>query len=323
MEQSHDGSKQTPKQAYDAEIARRDEKFRIIEFDPEDTLQHILVERSGGNTARMTLIGQNEAGTVGKVIDFATGAVKYIPLQETLARQGELRERSEREHTQEELGGVAVVRAVEVPDGHAEREDPYNYLRDMLPPVRRPETKSNYQVWLYGSDNEVEQDRLASQLTPEQEQQRKYYDRFVTEENKQASLEVLARSARIDPEIARILQDAGLDVVSAASVDAIRENPDVRYEVAKHLVQKLDQMANRAPQDFGWRIEKNSPNNLKADPQTGQRMRSRLYAVSMAMKMMGGEFSFRDADDSLAYDEQGRVAVAQHRDAAQVLLYGN
>lgn len=324
MEQGPDASKQTAEQAYLDEIARRDKKFGIIEYDTEDTLPRMYVGRGSGKVGLMTLIGQSEDGKVGKVIEFSTRSVKYIPLQETMARQDELRDRHEREqmHVTEQLGVVAVEQSAETPVARQEQEDRYDYLRTALPPVTRPESTSNYDVLLYGSDREVEEDHVANQLTPEQEQQKRYYDRHVTEENKAASLEALARSTRIDPELARILQGAGLDAISAASVDAIRENPEVRYEVAKYLVQKLDMMVNRAPRDFGWRIEKNSPNNLKADPQTGQRMRSRLYAVSMAMKMIDGEFSFRDADDSFARDEQGRVAMAQHRDAAQTLLYG-
>jgi len=168
------------------------------------------------------------------------------------------------------------------------RPDVYTYLKEALPVVTRGDTEAS----------------------------RKYYDKFVTEENKQVSLGFLGEAVKADTKIAAILQEAGLKPSDMAAVDAIRENPDVRYAVAKRLTQKLDTLADRHPMDFGWRVADNSPNNLKVDPQTGKRMRSRIYAVSMALKMLGGEFSERNEAKDFERDQDDRVALGQHRHAA-------
>jgi hypothetical protein len=172
------------------------------------------------------------------------------------------------------------------------RPDAYTYLKEVLPPVTRGDSEAS----------------------------RKYYDKFVTEENRQGSLDFLSEAVKADKRIAAILENAGLASTDMAAVDAIRENPDVRYEVAKRLTQKLDVLVSQDPEGFGYRIADNSPNNLKVDPQTGKRMRSRMYAVDMALKMLGGEFSERNETKDFARDKNDRVAVGQHRHAATTTI---
>ncbi|RWZ78590.1 MAG: hypothetical protein EOT05_02465 [Candidatus Microsaccharimonas sossegonensis] len=172
------------------------------------------------------------------------------------------------------------------------RPDVYTYLKDALPVVTRGDTEAS----------------------------RKYYDKFVTEENKQVSLDFLQEAVKADREIARVLDEAGLKPIDMAAVDAIRENPDVRYGVAKRLVQKLDMLVDRNPEDFGIRIAHDSAGNLKVDPQTGKRMKSRLYAVDMALKMLGGEFSERYESNDFARDSNDRVTIGQHRHAARAVI---
>ncbi|HEY8886253.1 MAG TPA: hypothetical protein VIM31_02000 [Candidatus Microsaccharimonas sp.] len=172
------------------------------------------------------------------------------------------------------------------------RPDVYVYLKEALPTVTRGETEAS----------------------------QKYYDKFVTEENRQVSLDFLDEAVKADVKIAAILHEAGLNPSDMAAVDAIRENPDVRYQVAKRLTQKLDTLADRDPTDFGIRIANNSPNNLKVDPQTGKRMLSRMYAVDTALKMLGGEFSERNEANDFARDSSDRVAIGQHRHAARTTI---
>lgn len=224
-----------------------------------------------------------------------------------------------------ELGDAALTSAgVEAPGAVEEREkDPFDYLRDLLPPVTRPDKQHATLDHLFGSQEEYERVRAESQLTRGEQEQQKYYDRFVTEENKQASREMLVESLKVNPEIGRVLRETGIDATSIGAVDAIRENTDVRYEVAKYFAQKLDDMVLKDPQGFGWRVEDNMPNNLKEDPQTGKKMMSRDYVVSLVLKMFGGEYSERNADNLFDRDESGRVILGQHRDAARMIMNYN
>lgn len=212
------------------------------------------------------------------------------------------------------------------------QKDPLDYLREALPPVVRPSAaeaeKHNYDYLFTDAvaPNPSQPARgfghyeAPKAETPE-EKQRKYYDRFVTEENRQASRETLIEAVKATPQIREILRKHNLSESTIEAVDAIRENPDVRFEVAKVLVQKLDRLAADPYNDMGWRINKNDPNNLKVDSVTGARMKSRLYAVSMALKMIDGEFSSRhEGSDSIERDASGSVALGQHRHAASTTL---
>lgn len=223
-----------------------------------------------------------------------------------------------------ELGDAALAGAgVEAPGAVAERErDPFDYLRTLLPPVTRPDKQPASHDYLLGSQEEYERVLAGLQLTDEEQKQQKYYDTFVTEKNKKVSQETLAESLKANPEVGRVLREAGIDASSVDAVNAIRENADVRYEVAKYYRQKLEDRAIQDPQAFGWRVADNMPNNLKEDQQRpGRKMMSRDYVVSLALKMLGGEFSDNHADDWLDRDETGRVVLGQHRDATRQILF--
>lgn len=208
------------------------------------------------------------------------------------------------------------------------KHDEFSYLRTELPPVVRPpktSAPSNYDRLLSGdtADQPWQQGRGFGhyEAETEEDKQRKYYDRFVTEENRENALGTLQESMKATPEIREVLALFNIQPDSMDAVDAIRENPEVRFEVAKILVQKLDRLADDPHNDLGWRITQNSPNNLKVNPQTGKRMLSRLYAVDMALKMIDGEFSSKhEGTDPIDRDESGKVAIGQHRHAASSTL---
>lgn len=223
-----------------------------------------------------------------------------------------------------EIGDVALAGAgIEAPKVFEEHEkSPYDYLRTLLPPVTRPDKQPANLDHLYGSQEEYERVLASLQLTDEEQKQQKYYDTFVTEKNKKVSQETLAESLKVNPEVGRVLREAGIDANSVDAVNAIRENADVRYEVAKYYRQKLEDRAIQDPLAFGWRVADNMPNNLKEDQQRpGHKMMSRDYVVSLALKMLGGEFSDSHADDWLDRDETGRVVLGQHRDATRQILF--
>jgi len=209
------------------------------------------------------------------------------------------------------VSGVAEEASVarrmfgEVPPTVERKEaDPFDYLRDVLPPTIRPTGKPK----LYRYDEK--------HIPTVEEKQQAYYDKFVTEENKQESLQTLIEAAKATPEIREVLNKAGIGTASMEAVDAIRENADIRFEVAKALLTKLNKLADDPHTDMGWRVVDNSPNNLKSDPITGKKYLSREYAVGMALKMLGGEFSEQHNDHSFKRDQTGRVILAQHINAA-------
>lgn len=226
---------------------------------------------------------------------------------------------------------VEAARRTVAVDSQEVQKDPFDYLRTALPPVVRPPVpkseKPDYDKLLFGTDEEQpwhpSQAPRFGQYEPETEEsrQRKYYDKFVTESNRNDALETLVNISDSTPGIGEILRKHGISAASIEAVDAIREDPDVRFEVAKLIAQKLDRLAE-SPNDMGWRINGNSPNNLKVDPMTGKRMLSRTYAVSMALKMLGGEFSkASEGKDDFARDAEGNVAIGQHRHAATSTLF--
>lgn len=307
-----------------------------LSYESSPKRSPVLVERSDGQIQVWGKTGETRTHPdTGRIYEYVQPQVemvtaggdviegKYVP-QESLSldRQAELAE--ELAATRHELGDIALAGAgVEAPIAAEEREkDPFDYLRNLLPPVTRPDKQPANLDHLYGSQEEYERVLASLQLTGKEQEQQKYYDRFVTEENKQGSQEVLTESLKANPEIGRVLREAGIDVTSIEAVNEIRENANVRFEVAKHFAQKLGDMVMKDPRGFGWRVEENRPDNLKEDPLTGKKMMSRDYVVSLALKMLDGEFSVSNEDDSFTRDPDGRVAVAQHRDAARRLLMG-
>jgi len=244
-------------------------------------------------TVRIGKTGYMVGVVVEKEIDGETFQ-KSIPLNELMdLNPNAEKERVALSDAQEDLADEAIEGAIGLHDpSEQESVDRYLYLKEALPPVTRGETEAS----------------------------QKYYDKFVTETNKQISLDFLSEAVKADPEISGILREAGLNPTDMAAVDAIRENPDVRYKIAKRLTQKLDTLADRDPHDFGYRIADNSPKNLKVNPQTGKQMLSRTYAVDMALKMLGGEFDERREDNDFARDQDDRVAIGQHRHAARTTI---
>jgi hypothetical protein len=187
-------------------------------------------------------------------------------------------------------------------------KDRLDYLRTALPPVTRPSVAPR--PYAFGQ----------YQAPTKEETAQKYYDMYVTEENKQASLELMTEVAKSTPALLDVFEKAGIEATSMNAVDAIREDSEVRFEVAKIFLNKVNALAEEPGSDMGWRVVDNSPNNLKSDPVTGKKFYSREYAVSVALKMLGGEFSEKKADNDFERDQNGKVVSGQHRHAATQAL---
>jgi hypothetical protein len=278
---------------------------------------------------------------------------KYLPLEAQRAFRSQEQQRlyELRAETAHDLGEDAVEQVVaepvyEVPqvesdvDEHARLYKPgelkamkeqhretqeLEALMQRFPALEKPQevTTANNYDYLFAADERQYTASVAEkarQLSSPESKAAEYYKRFVTPENSQVSQDLLVSTLNKTPELREIFDKAGITMNSPEAVDAVRENPTVRAQVAGVLVEKLDRLVMTDPEDFGWRVADNSPNNLKADPHTGQRMLSRDYAVTLALKMLGGEFSERIESDNFARDEKGRVADGQHRHAARALL---
>lgn len=340
-------------------IARDDERYQIEELPLEDAAPVYLVRRSSGAIESWRLEG--EGPVVSKLIsrdERGLPMVKYLERQKLLDSQAALafeRETALRARAALDLGEEAaeavpvigpnsplitevprfekptkavVTTALDQPIVSSEKVQgsKYNYLRDVLPPLRAPmveENSSNYDALIFGGDDQQEWVRQPSTGQPERvrNDQKKYYERFVTQENRDASLDFLQEVMKATPLIRDILDRYNLDPSSIESVDAIRESPEVRFEVAKVIAEKLDSILS-GENDLGWRLNESSANNLKEDQITGKKLSSRTHAVSLALKMIGGEFSDKNVSsiDTIERDESGRVVQGQHRHAATSAL---
>lgn len=317
--------------SFDEQIALLDRTHEITEYDPEQTLKQFYVKRTNGAVEPWLAIG--EGPTRLKLIKRENGKTlyKYLDRQKVLEQQAELGVEfaAERARTVVDLGregteAVPVIVDTSDLDSPEQQQDPYDYLRSALPPVTRPKSseQENFYDSLLAGQSQNWQGGGAQKPETAEDRQRAYYDKFVTAENRQAAQTFLAESEKATPQIKEILSRAGIDPTSLEAIDAIRENPDIRFEVAKVLVQKLDRLAADPYTDMGDRVVMNSPNNLKEDPVLyGGKMMSRVYAVRMALKMIGGEFSSRlEGKSDHQRDERGKVILGQHRHAAITTL---
>ncbi len=336
-----------------------DERYQIEELPLEDAAPVYLVKRTSGDIEPWRLEG--EGPVTSKLVsrdENGMPMVKYIDRQKLLDSQASLafeREMALRARAAVDLGEEAaeavpiigpnsplitevptfekpskavVAAALEQPVVSSEkvRESKYDYLREALPPVLAPvdaRSDKDYDALVFGDDSEQEWAQQPSYSQPEymKELQKKYYDRFVTQENRESSLAFLQEVMKATPLIRDILAAHHLDPTEIESVDAIRENPEVRFEVAKVLAEKLDIILS-GENDLGWRLNRNDRGNLKQDEQTNAKHSSRTHAVSLALKMIDGEFSERAVTsmDTIERDESGRVVQGQHRHAAHSAL---
>jgi hypothetical protein len=329
-------------EAFRKKIEADDAKYGIIESPSDETIPSYYLRRSDGSIERWKLVGRgpergkftshsDEEGTMYKYLD----VVKVVEQQQAL----EMEFMIQRAKAVTDLGAEAadavpvigpndplitelprfakptqqsIAQAFERPVQSAEavQNGKYEYLRTALPPTVRPEGRSKYSSGFGQYRAESLEDK-----------QRNYYDKFVTDENRQASLDTLDEAMKATPVIRDVLEQYGLKPYLIESVDAIRENPEVRFEVAKLLAEKLDRLLAEE-NDMGWRIRSNSADNIKADEITGRRMSSRTHAVALALKMIGGEFSERNVGsvDTIERDENDFVVQGQHRHAAVTTL---
>lgn len=285
-----------------------DAKYGVQNFSIEDTLKQYFVRRSDGAVEPWALSGAGETrAKMTKYVTLEDGnvaeMVKYLDMQKMLSEQSELF--AEFQLRQQKLAEALGGAALNVPDGEKE-QGPYDRLRTILPVITRPSgTAERYEHGRYSPKTDLDK-------------QREYYDRYVTDENRLSSLISLEETIKSTPHLGDILEGSGIDPNSLAAVDAIRENEEVRLAVAKVIAEKLDYLADVEHADLGYRVLNNSE---KTDGISGKRYKSRDYAVLMALKEIGGEFSTRIEGSDRIEDAGNGNITGQHRHAARAALF--
>lgn len=204
-------------------------------------------------------------------------------------------------------------------------------LSRVFAPLERPQdpvdsiVNKNYD-YLFASDdvNEAEVAKYKAQDEkdrPIREAQAEY-DSFVTDETRALAAEQLDRTLKRDRELQDILLKYSQFTPSLETVDALRTNKDLRYDVGTHLLNKLDMLASMHPELFGNRILNNTMKNNNFNKMTPSNITTRQYATTLALAMIDGSFNGdkQASDDVTMYNEQGKIIYGQHRDAARTIL---
>ena len=153
------------------------------------------------------------------------------------------------------------------------------------------------------------------------------YDRLVNKDTEEYSEDRLRESLAYETDLKAILAKAGHTEISPAMVTALREDADLRYEVGEYFLDKLNTLVRLSPSDFGTRVAADSQKvnayvEMKGMPTTS----SREYAVWLALAKISGMFNYkaeRETDDERFDEVSGRISNAQHRNAADQVLFSS
>jgi hypothetical protein len=198
-------------------------------------------------------------------------------------------------------------------DRQEQEVDPLDRFKKLYPPILRPPAPKYEPTGQFG------------QYIPDDPEgtKRRYYDKFVTQKNREAAVDVLTVAASVNPEIRDIIlaNNEGMGTAGVKAVDLVRENPDVRAAIAKVLADKLEDIV-KYPNNLGRLINFPPAGYRKADAIVGGKYTTNEYAVLMALKMLGGEFSEANVGIDKIEFTDGVASQGQHRHAALTLLRG-
>ena len=110
-----------------------------------------------------------------------------------------------------------------------------------------------------------------------------------------------------------------------AIINNIRASHLTRCRLFEYLTSSLDRLAVVHPDALADRVRSNSEGNLKTPNHLGDdyykdRMRSREYAVVLAIAMIDGSFDVDRQDKMVTHYRGGRERSGMHRDSARALL---
>ena len=204
------------------------------------------------------------------------------------------------------------------------------HLAAVFAPLVRPETppsKVNLTDALFSDDDDAHPRALA-ELALEHEanapiiEQQKLYDKLVSDDTRDYSLQRLQLALRRDFRLEDILKDAGFKEASLDAVDAIRTDPELRYKVGVHFMAKLNSEIAKEPMNFGSRLLTNANKRNDYIVQSVSTT-SREYAAYLAVSKISGMFNYKAerASDDTEYNKiTGQPITSQHRAAADLLL---
>lgn len=147
-------------------------------------------------------------------------------------------------------------------------------------------------------------------------------------ENSLNAAEEVINSLATNPFLMQIINpEEALDseVDSKEIMNNIRSSYLTRCRLFEYLTSRLNNLAVDNPRALADRVRSNSEGNLKTPNHLGgdyykDRMRSREYAVVLAIAMIDGSFDVDRQDKIITHYRDGKGRCGMHRDSARVLL---
>lgn len=147
-------------------------------------------------------------------------------------------------------------------------------------------------------------------------------------ENSLNAVEEVINSLATNPFLMQIINPEGAldsEVDSKEIMNNIRSSYLTRCRLFEYLTSRLNDLAVDNPRALADRVRSNSEGNLKTPNHLGDdyykdRMRSREYAVVLAIAMMDGSFNVDRQDEVVTHYRDGKGRCGMHRDSARVLL---
>jgi len=147
-------------------------------------------------------------------------------------------------------------------------------------------------------------------------------------ENSLNAAEEVINSLATNPFLMQIINPEGAldsEVDSKEIMNNIRSSYLTRCRLFEYLTSRLNDLAVDNPRALADRVRSNSEGNLKTPNHLGgdyykDRMRSREYAVVLAIAMIDGSFDVDRQDKIITHYRDGKGRCGMHRDSARVLL---
>ena len=147
-------------------------------------------------------------------------------------------------------------------------------------------------------------------------------------ENSLNAAEEVINSLATNPFLMQIINPEGAldsEVDSKEIMNNIRSSHLTRCRLFEYLTSRLNNLAADNPRALADRVRSNSEGNLKTPNHLGgdyykDRMRSREYAVVLAIAMIDGSFDVDRQDKIITHYRDGKGRCGMHRDSARVLL---
>lgn len=142
-----------------------------------------------------------------------------------------------------------------------------------------------------------------------------------SEEAIEAASDVVAQMRNGDSGIREIIYHYRLDNDSDQKIShLLYEDNDMRYDVGRYLLDKLENDLIVRPNQYGLRIRDNTEKKPGARTLPRDDVTSREYAVLLALAKLDGTYEAAREQDTIKRDERGEPVLGQHRAAADSLL---